>query len=389
MQDVGGDSQLSLRGGTRWVLGLLAVAAILASGYALYSGRLAATKPGGDPAAAAPVTIAPVIAGPFEVRDHTIGTVSIDATVQVKSRVDGQVMEALFGEGQMVHKGDVLFRLDPALFEAQLKQSEAALARDQAQLANAQADLKRFSDLAKKGFATAQQEETASAQTKVLSAAIAADLAAIDIAKLQLGYTEIRAPLDGKTGRILVRPGNLVKADDTNPLVVINQLQPIAINFSLPQQDLPALQHRMAKGKLKVSVAIPGDQRPLMEGNIDFINNAVDTTTGTIALKASLDNADLRLVPGQLVDLTILLQTIDVALTVPIEAINEGQSGQYVYVLMADGTVAISPVKVAYQEGGRAVIVGGLKAGDNVVTDGQLRLAPGVKVEVKASAGAS
>ena len=382
---------MNVRGRTRVVLGLLVGAAVLASGYVVYSTRPQATKPGDDPlmAAAAPVTVAPVTVGPFEVRDRTIGTVSIDATVQVKSRVDGQVMEALFSEGQMVHKGDILFRLDPALFEAQLKQSEAALARDQAQLANAQSDLKRFSDLAKKGFATAQQEETAAAQAKVLSAAISADQAAIDIAKLQLGYAEIRAPLDGKTGRILVRPGNLVKADDTNALVVINQLQPIAINFSLPQQDLPALQHRMAKGKLKVSVAIPGDQRPPMQGKVDFINNAVDMTTGTIALKASLDNADLRLVPGQLVDLTILLQTIDEALTVPIEAVNEGQSGQYVYLLAADGTVAISPIKVAYRDGGRAVISEGVKAEDKVVTDGQLRLAPGVRVEVKATAGGS
>lgn len=381
---------MSLRGGTRRVLGLLVAAAILASGYYFYASRPPATKPGSDPqTAAAPVTVASVTVGPFEVRARTIGTVSIDATVQVKSQVDGRIMEAPFSEGQIVHKGDLLFRLDPSLFEAQLKQSQAALARDQAQLANAQSDLKRFSDLAKKGFATAQQEEQANAQAKVLSAAIAADLAAIDIAKLQLSYTEISSPLDGKTGRILVQPGNLVKANDTGALVVINQLQPIAVDFSLPQQDLPALQHRMAKGKLKVSVAIPGDERPPMQGNIDFINNAVDATTGTIALKASLDNADLRLVPGQLVDLTILLQTIDEALTVPIEAVNEGQSGQYVYVLAADGTVAVSPVKVAYEDGGRAVIADGVRAGDKVVTDGQLRLAPGVKVEVKATAGGS
>ncbi len=382
---------MSGRGRTRVVFGLLVAAAVLASGYVLYSTRLPATRPGDDArkSVAAPVTVAPVVQGPFEVRAHTIGTVSIDATVQVKSQVDGRIMEATFSEGQMVHKGDLLFRLDPSLFQAQLKQSEAALARDQAQLANAQSDLKRFTDLAKKGFATAQQEDTAAAQAKVLSASIAADAAAIDIAKLQLSYTEISSPLDGKTGRILVRPGNLVKANDTNALVVINQLQPIAVSFSLPQQNLPALQHRMAKGKLKVSVAIPGDQHPPMQANIDFINNAVDATTGTIALKASLDNADLRLVPGQLVDLTILLQTIDDALTVPIEAINQGQTGQYVYRLMADGTVAASPVKVAYEDAGRAVLSEGVKPGDKVVTDGQLRLAPGVKVEVKAIAGGS
>ena len=380
---------MSVRGRTRVVFGLLVAAAVAASGYVLYSARLPVTRPGSDsrPPAGAPVTVAPVVQGPFEVRARTIGTVSIDATVQVKSQVDGRVIEATFSEGQMVRKGDLLFRLDPALFQAQLKQSEAALARDQAQLANAQADLKRFTDLAKKGFATTQQEEQAAAQAKVLSASIAADAAAIDIAELQLSYTEISSPLDGKTGRILVRPGNLVKANDTSPLVVINQLQPIAVSFSLPQQNLPALQHRMAKGKLKVSVAIPGDQHPPMEANIDFINNAVDAATGTIALKASLDNADLRLVPGQLVDLSILLLTVDDALMVPIEAINEGQTGQYVYRLMADGTVAASPVTIAYEDAGHAVLSEGVNPGDKVVTDGQLRLAPGVKVEVKATAG--
>jgi multidrug efflux system membrane fusion protein len=371
------------------VLGLLVVAAVLVSGYVLYSWRLPVTKPGNDPrtAIAAPVTVAPVSIGPFEIRAHTIGTVSIDATVQVKSQVDGRILEAPFSEGQIVHKGDLLFRLDPALFQAQLKQSEAALARDQAQLANAQSDLKRFTDLAKKGFATAQQEEQAAAQAKVLSAGIAADMAAIDIAKLQLSYTEISAPLDGKTGRILVRPGNLVKANDTGALVVINQLQPIAVNFSLPQQDLPSLQQRMAEHALEVSVAIPGDKREPLVGKVDFINNAVDTTTGTIALKAVFDNADQRLVPGELVDVTILLQTIDNALIVPREAVNQGQTGQYVYRLMDDGTVAVSPVKVAYEDAGRTVLSKGVKPGDRVVTDGQLRLAPGVKVDVKTAPG--
>ena len=381
---------MRVRGRTPVVLGLLAVAAALASGYVFYSTRLPTTKAGDSsrPVAAAPVTVAPVGVGSFQVRAHTIGTVSIDATVQVKSQVDGRVIEATFREGQIVHKGDLLFRLDPALFQAQLKQSEAALARDQAQLANAQSDLKRFTDLAKKGFATAQQEEQAAAQAKVLSAGIAADLAAIDIAKLQLSYTEISSPLDGKTGRILVRPGNLVKANDAGPLVVINQLQPIAVNFSLPQQDLPSLQQRMAEHALEVSISIPGDSREPLQGKVDFIDNAVDTATGTIALKAVFDNADRRLVPGQLVDVTILLQTIDNALIVPQEAVNQGQAGQYVYRLMDDGTVALSPVKVAYEDAGRIVLSEGVKPGDRVVTDGQLRLAPGAKVDVKNAAGA-
>jgi multidrug efflux system membrane fusion protein len=222
----------------------------------------------------------------------------------------------------------------------------------------------------------------------VLTAAIAADQAAIDIARLQLSYTEIRAPLDGKTGRMLIHPGNLVKGDNSTALVVINQLQPIAVDFSLPQQDLPSLQRRLAAGKLKVLVSIPGDPRPRLRGKVDFINNAIDAASGTIALKAMFDNEDLRLLPGQLVDVNILLQTIDDALTVPSEAVNEGQNGQYIYALAPDGTAAVVPVKVSHEEGGRSVIDGDLKPGDKVVIDGQLRLGPGAKVTIKSDAGA-
>src|SRR5215475_2587460 len=278
-------------GKTRALIALVLVAGVAAAGYTLYS------RPAAPPASAAkprtsaivPVVVAPVTTGEFQVKDHTIGTVSIDATVQIKSRVEGQVVAAEFSEGQLVRKGDLLFRIDPLPFQAEVQQAEAALARDQAQLSNAQSDLKRFSTLASKGFATTQQQEQANAQAKVMSAAIMADQAAIDLAKLQLSYTEIRSPIDGKTGRILVEPGNLVKANDL-PLVVINQLQPIAVSLSLPQQDLPLLQHRLAKGKLNVVVTIPGDSRPAMRGKVDFINNAVDSATGTIELKAIFDN---------------------------------------------------------------------------------------------------
>ncbi|MEA2781605.1 MAG: rane fusion protein multidrug efflux system [Rhodospirillaceae bacterium] len=379
---------MSSPGTTRAFLGLLLVAGIIGAGYVLYSNRPSVTASASRPATSLPVAVAPATRGPFEVRAHTIGTVSVDASVQVKARVDGQVIEANFAEGQIVKKGDLLFRLDPALFQAQLRQAQAALARDQAQLANAQADQKRFTNLAKQGFATTQQQEQSSAQTKVLTAAIAADQAAIDIARLQLSYTEIRAPLDGKTGRMLIHPGNLVKGDNSAALVVINQLQPIAVDFSLPQQDLPSLQRRLAAGKLKVLVSIPGDPRPRLRGKVDFINNAIDAASGTIALKAMFDNEDLRLLPGQLVDVNILLQTIDDALTVPSEAVNEGQNGQYIYALAADGTAAVVPVKVSHEEGGRSVIDGDLKPGDKVVIDGQLRLGPGAKVTIKSDAGA-
>ena len=380
-------------GKTRALIALVLAAGVAAAGYTLYARPAAAPAGEGKPRASAivPVVVATATQGEFQVRDHTIGTVSIDATVQVKSRVDGQVMEAVFTEGQMVRKGDLLFRIDPLQYQAQVQQAEASLARDQAQLSNAQADLKRFSDLAKKGFATVQQQEQASAQAKVMTAAIMADQAAIDLAKLQLGYTEIRSPIDGKTGRILVEAGNLVKANDV-PLVVINQLQPISVTLALPQRDLPLLQRRMAKGKLAVIISIPGsipgDSGGRLKGKVDFINNAVDASSGTIQLKASFDNADLRLVPAQLVDAVIVLQTLDDALTIPSEAINDGQAGRYVYVVNADKTVAVHNVKVAHEEGGRSVISEGLKPGDVVVTDGQLRLAPGMKVSIKASAGA-
>ena len=377
-------------GKTRALIALVLAAGVAAAGYTLYARP--ATSPAAEgksrASAVVPVVVATATQGEFQVRDHTIGTVSIDATVQVKSRVEGQVMEAVFAEGQMVRKGDLLFRIDPLQYQAQLKQAEAALARDQAQLSNAEADLKRFSDLAKKGFATTQQQEQASAQAKVLAAAIMADQAAIDLAQLEVGYTEIRSPIDGKTGRILVEAGNLVKANDM-PLVVINQLQPISVTLALPQRDLPLLQRRMAKGKLAVIIAIPGDANGgRLKGKVDFINNAVDASSGTIQLKASFDNADLRLVPAQLVDAIIVLQTLDDALTIPSEAINDGQAGRYVYVVNADKTVAVHNVTVAHEEDGRSVISEGLKPGDVVVIDGQLRLAPGMKVSIKANAGA-
>ena len=376
-------------GKTRALIALVLAAGVAAAGYTLYS------RPASAPAAAGkthagvvPVVVATAAVGEFQVRDHTIGTVSIDATVQVKSRVDGQVMEAAFAEGQMVRQGDLLFRIDPLPFQAQLQQAEAALARDQAQLATAEADLKRYTQLANKGIVTTQQQDQAVAQAKVMGAAIMADQAAIELAKLQLGYTEIRSPIDGKTGRILVEPGNLIKANDV-PLVVVNQLQPISVALSLPQRDLPLLQRRMAKGKLAVIISIPGDNGGRLKGMVDFINNAVDSASGTIQLKANFDNADLRLVPAQLVDAVIVLQTLDEALTIPSEAVNDGQNGRYVYVVNADHTVAARNVKVSYEDGGRSVIAEGLKVGDTVVTDGQLRLAPGMKVTIKGTAAPS
>ena len=339
-------------------LALVLAAGVAAAGYTLYA------RPGNAPAgevkprasAVVPVTVATATQGEFQVRDHTIGTVSIDATVQVKSRVDGQVMEALFTEGQMVRKGDLLFRIDPLQYQAQVQQAEASLARDQAQLSNAQADLKRFSDLTKKGFATVQEQEQATAQAKVMTAAIMADQAAIDLAKLQLGYTEIRSPIDGKTGRILVEArqsgeGQRRASGGHQPAAADRRHPRLA-----PAATCPCSSAAWPRASLRSSSPSPATAAAALKGKVDFINNAVDAASGTIQLKATFDNADLRLVPAQLVDAVIVLQTLDDALTMPYEAVNDGQAGRYVYLVNADKTVAVRNVKVAYEEDGRSVI---------------------------------
>lgn len=332
----------------------------------------------------APVTIAAAEVRDVPVYAQAIGTVMANATVQVKSRIDGQIVATGFKEGQLVRKGDLLFQIDRAPYEAALRAAQANLQRDQAQLANARLDLARASQLSKRGYVSEQTLDAASANTKALAGSVAADQAAVDQAQLQLGYTEIRSPIDGKTGPILVDAGNIIKANDTGSLVVVTQVQPVKISFSLAQQNLPKLQARMKEQALLASLKAHdgGADSPDLTAPIDFIANTVNAASGTIELRATYDNPDLRLVPGEFVDVRVRLDELKSAITIPREAVNTGQTGLYVYVVKADKTVELRNVNLIYQDSDIAVVSGELKAGESVITDGQLRVAPGAKVKI-------
>jgi len=331
---------------------------------------------------------------------RTIGTVLANSTVTVKSQVDGPLLAAMFREGQMVRKGDLLFRIDPAPFQAALRQSQAAVQRDEAQLGSAKADADRAVMLADRGIVSAQQRDQLIATAKSLAATVAADMAAVERAQLNLDYTTIRSPIDGKTGPFIVHPGNQVHANDTAGLVTITQIQPVKISFSLPQGDLPRLQDRMREEQLVVEVTTRSDVAVAPTGaagqgeadipvKVDFIGNVVDDRTGTIELRATFQNPDLRLVPGQLVDVSANLETYKNTVTVPRESLNIGQDGNYVYVIGNDMKAQIRPVRVLYQDQVIAALATGVQTGERVVTDGQLRVTPGVTVAITRPEGQS
>ncbi len=336
-------------------------------------------------AAAQTRTAAPVVTAKAERRDvprlaRTVGNVLASSTVQIKPQVEGRVVEAGFVEGQYVAKGDLLFRIDPRPFQAELDQAQAVLARDQAMLDQARLELARQKDLSARGVASAQRYEQAQADAKSLAASVAADNAAVASAKLRLGYSEIRSPIAGKTGAILVHPGNIVKANET-ALVAVSAVEPVRVAVTLPQQLLPMLQQRMREGGTNLLVHVPGTgDGETLTGKVDFVGDAVDTLSGTIAVRATFGNADHALVPGQFVTASIVLEVLKDAVAVPFEAVNTGQHGAYVYVVDAERKAEVRNVTVLYADGGIAALAGGVAPGDTVVIDGQLRLAPGVPV---------
>lgn len=329
-----------------------------------------------------PVNVAKVIEKNISMAERTIGTVVANATVNVTSQVAGQVMSANFLEGQIVHRGDVLFQLDPRPFQAALDQAHANLARDEAQLVAAFRDRSRFDTLAKEGAISAQQHDQATAQAGAMAGTVKADKAAIAIAELNLAYAAIRAPVDGKTGAIQIQPGNLVKANDTNPLVVLTQIQPIKVSFFLPQTDLPRIQTQMQTHKLVATVTAHGDTRPPLKAPVDFVGNAVNAQTGTIELRATFPNEDSRLVPGELVEVNVGLNELRGVTVVPSEAVNNGPNGPYVYVVDAHSVAAMRPVTVLYDDGTTSAIEGKVHRGETVITIGQLRVEPGKAVEI-------
>jgi len=364
------------------------VAVAAAGGIAYQTFVLKAAEPlrAATPAApAVPVVIAPATRKPMPVRIEAIGTVQPIATVAVKSRVDGEIAEVKISDGQAVKAGDVLFVLDTRAAEAQLRQAEATLAKDRAQLENAKRDVGRYKPLTEKEFVSRQQLDTAQTNAAALEATMLSDQAIIDTFKVQLTYYTIRSPLDGRVGTIALKTGNAVKAQDTISLVTINQIKPIYVSYAVPQRELPGIRAAAGAGTVPVQATVPGDPGAPATGKIFFFDNQIDPTTGTISLKAIFDNADERLWPGEFVNVSSTLRVEAEAITVPSSAVQVGQNGSYVFVVKADNTVEMRPVTVNRTVGNESVIAKGLNGDERVVTDGQLRLTNGSRVEVRTS----
>ncbi|HET9177904.1 MAG TPA: efflux RND transporter periplasmic adaptor subunit [Terriglobia bacterium] len=332
--------------------------------------------------AAVPVVVAKASQRDMPVQVTAIGNVQAYSTVTVKSLVDGEIQKAYFTEGQDVRKGDLLFTIDPRPFQAALHQAEANLARDQAQAEYAKAEAKRYTELEKEGIVSQIQFEQFSSNAQALDAAVRADQAAVENANIMLGYCSISSPIDGRTGSLLVHPGNLVKTNDTS-LVVINQVSPIYVDFSVPEQDLPQVKQHQQQGKLRVLAYPSGDKANGSKGNLTFINNTVDANTGTIELKGTFQNSDRKLWPGQFVNVVVDLTVQRNATVVPSQAVQNGEQGQYVYVVKPDHTADFRPVTVGNTLEGVTIVEKGVQPGETVVTNGQLRLYPGAKVSFK------
>jgi multidrug efflux system membrane fusion protein len=403
------------------------------------SDRAAGTPAQKGPAPpAVPVTVSEVVQKDVPVQVSAVGNVQAYTTVSVKSQISGQVLAVGFREGQDVKKGDVLFTIDPRPLQAalrqaqanvvrdgaQLRQAEAALVqrraevqqaeanvtRDLAQLENARAQERRYRELVDKELIAREQYEQFRTNAAALEATVAADRAAVenarasaqaaqatvenaravivadeamaDNARVQLEYTTIRAPMDGRTGNILVQIGNVVKANDDNPMVVITQVRPIYVSFAVPEQYLADINRYGASTRLRVEVT-PDRARPPERGELTFVNNTVDASTGTLQIKATFPNEDNALWPGQFLDVLLTLTTEPGALLVPSQAVQPGQRGTFVFVVKPDQTVESRPVKVRRQVAGLSVIESGVAPGERVVTEGQLRLSPGTKVDIK------
>lgn len=333
---------------------------------------------------AVPVRVAKVQERAVPLTLQAVGTVEASNLISVRPQVGGVVTQVAFREGQEVEKGQLLFQIDPRPYQAALQSAQQTLARDRALAEAAQADLARYQKLVEKEFVTREQYDQKVAAAASSKATLGADQAAVDVAKLNLAYCAVRAPDSGRTGQVLVRQGNLVKANDDNALVTIARVKPVLVSFSIPEAKIEALR---AKQTALATFVTPKLAQTPIEGKLTFINNTVDTATGTLLLKAEFPNQDERLWPGQYVDVRLELGTDPHAVTVPVEAVQTGQGGTYVFVVEG-GKAQQRPVKLARQTSQLAVIDQGLKPGETVVTDGQLRLVSGAQVTVSGEQGA-
>jgi membrane fusion protein, multidrug efflux system len=333
--------------------------------------------------AAVPVAVAPAVTKAMPLDASVVGTVEAYSTVSVRAQLTGELTNVNFQQGDDVTAGQELFSLDRRPLEGALQQAQATLERDTAQLANAKAIMERYEQLVQRGIVAREQRDNAKTSVATLEATVASDRAAVENAKVQLQYATIKAPISGRTGALMVNAGNLVRANDQAPLVVINQLTPIYVSFAFPEPLLPDLRRYMARGALRVEAKPTNGDGPLALGQITFIDNAVDQTTGTIKVKGTFPNADRQLWPGQFVNVSVRLMTETAALVVPSVAVQTGPEGPYVYLVKPDETVEMRPVAVARVAGSETVIKDGLTPGDTVVTDGHLRLVPGSKITVR------
>jgi multidrug efflux system membrane fusion protein len=355
------------------------------------SARTSAPAPGrgGGGGAAVPVTVAQAANKPMPLEVRVIGAVEASSNVAVRAQITGALTSVQFNEGDDVKEGQVLFTLDHRPLEAALKQSEANLERDVAQAANAAAQARRYEDLANRGIATREQVDTSNSTATALQATVGADRAAVENARVQLQYATISAELSGRTGALMVHPGNLVRANDTIPLVVINQVSPVNVSFAIPEAQLPELKRYMTLGTIAVQARPPNDETGASEGHITFVDNSVDQTTGTIRVKGSFPNTDHRLWPGQYVNVIVTLTIDRNAIVVPLAAVQAGQQGSYVFVIKPDQTADLRSVHIVRQTATEVILKDGVAPGETVVTDGHLRLVPGSRVSIKNEPGRS
>lgn len=363
-------------GGLKWSAAAIGLLLAIAA-YRHFAGK--ALAPVRYPAP--PVRVAKVERHDMAVVENTLGTVIAESTVQVVARVEGLLETAYFREGQFVRKGRLLFQIDPRPFQAALAQARATLQRDQALLRNAERDRLRYEREFKENSASSQQVDTAAANADALTATVAFDKAALTFARLNLGYTRIRSPIDGKTGALLVQPGNMITGAQSAPLVTIAQLRPIKLSFSLPQSEYWRIRARQQSAPLLATVDLPPAQGGPLSAPVNFTSNAVDAQSGTIELRATFANTNLSLLPGETVNVTVKLSDIPAAIVVPHEAVNYGPNGPYVYVVIA-GRAIMRPVVVRFDDTREAAIAGNLKPGDTVIVEGQLRVEAGGPVRV-------
>jgi membrane fusion protein, multidrug efflux system len=353
---------------------------------AAVTGNAAASTPAQAPKqqAAPPVAVvtAPVARKAMPVKVETIGTVQPIATVSIKARIDGQIVQVHINEGQEVKTGDLLFTLDSRAIEAQIRQTEAVVARDRAQLAQSRRDLERLTELAAKEYAARTRVDELRTQGAALEAGVKASEASTENLRVQLSHHSIKAPIDGRVGAIALKTGNVVKNNEAT-ITTINQIKPIYVSFSVPQDSLPEIREAMTAGPVMVSASPPGDTEPPATGQLAFVDNAIDAATGTINLKAVFPNQRERLWPGQFANVAVTLKVEADAVVVPSAAVQIGQNGPYVFTVGPENTAVLKQVAVARQVGNETVIASGLQAGETVVTDGAYRLFRGAKVTTR------